>query len=60
MQRRIPAVGGHRRSCQFTIVDGRNHSIQLRRDELDAKFPGLVDALAGHTMASDPQGHTIA
>lgn len=28
-----------------TIVDGRNHSIQLRRDELDAKFPGLIAAL---------------
>ena len=35
-----------------TIVDGRNHSIQLRRAELDAKFPGLIDALAvGHTTA---------
>lgn len=28
-----------------TIVDGRSHSILLRRAELDAKFPGLVDAL---------------
>ena len=34
-----------------TIVDGRNHSIQLRRAELDAKFPGLVEALTGHTTA---------
>ena len=35
-----------------TIVDGRNHSIQLRRAELDAKFPGLIDALvASHTTA---------
>jgi DNA-binding transcriptional ArsR family regulator len=28
-----------------TIAQGRNHSIQLRRAELDEKFPGLVDAL---------------
>ncbi|WP_382306488.1 ArsR/SmtB family transcription factor [Herbiconiux sp. UC225_62] len=28
-----------------TIVDGRSHAIQLRRAELDARFPGLVDAL---------------
>jgi DNA-binding transcriptional ArsR family regulator len=28
-----------------TIVEGRSHAIQLRRDELDARFPGLVDAL---------------
>jgi len=26
-------------------IDGRNHTIQLRRVELDAKFPGLIDAL---------------
>ncbi len=29
----------------LTIVDGRTHAIQLRRRELDARFPGLVDAL---------------
>ena len=29
-----------------TLVDGRTHSIQLRRAELDAKFPGLIAALA--------------
>jgi DNA-binding transcriptional ArsR family regulator len=29
----------------LTIVDGRTHFIQLRRDELDARFPGLLDAL---------------
>lgn len=34
-----------------TIVEGRNHSIQLRRTELDAKFPGLVAALTGHAIA---------
>ena len=34
-----------------TIVEGRSHSLQLRREELDAKFPGLIDALAGHTTA---------
>jgi DNA-binding transcriptional ArsR family regulator len=28
-----------------TIVDGRTHAIQLRRRELDERFPGLVDAL---------------
>jgi DNA-binding transcriptional ArsR family regulator len=28
-----------------TIVAGRSHTIQLRRAELDAKFPGLIDAL---------------
>jgi DNA-binding transcriptional ArsR family regulator len=28
-----------------TIVDGRTHAIQLRRDELDARFPGLIEAL---------------
>lgn len=28
-----------------TIVSGRTHAIQLRREELDAKFPGLIDAL---------------
>jgi DNA-binding transcriptional ArsR family regulator len=29
----------------LTIVKGRTHEIQLRRDELDARFPGLIDAL---------------
>ncbi|BDZ52174.1 transcriptional regulator [Frondihabitans sucicola] len=28
-----------------TLVEGRTHCIQLRRVELDEKFPGLVDAL---------------
>lgn len=28
-----------------TLIDGRTHAIQLRRRELDARFPGLVDAL---------------
>ncbi|MBK4349068.1 ArsR/SmtB family transcription factor [Lacisediminihabitans changchengi] len=28
-----------------TLVDGRTHAIQLRRVELDERFPGLVDAL---------------
>jgi DNA-binding transcriptional ArsR family regulator len=28
-----------------TIVDGRSHWIELRRAELDARFPGLLDAL---------------
>lgn len=28
-----------------TIVHGRTHDIQLRRGELDKKFPGLIDAI---------------
>jgi len=34
-----------------TVVTGRTHAIQMRRAELDAKFPGLIDALTGHTTA---------
>lgn len=37
-----------------TLVEGRNHSIRLRREELDAKFPGLIDALVAGTP---PIGH---
>jgi DNA-binding transcriptional ArsR family regulator len=33
----------------YTIVDGRSHKIQLRRAELDARFPGLLDALISAT-----------
>jgi DNA-binding transcriptional ArsR family regulator len=29
----------------YTLVHGRSHDIQLRRDELDERFPGLLDAL---------------
>jgi DNA-binding transcriptional ArsR family regulator len=29
-----------------TIVHGRTHAIQLRRVELDARFPGLVASLS--------------
>jgi hypothetical protein len=28
-----------------TIVNGRAHDIQLRRQELDERFPGLIAAL---------------
>jgi hypothetical protein len=28
-----------------STVSGRTHVIQLRRRELDEKFPGLIDAL---------------
>lgn len=30
-----------------TIVQGRTHAIQLRRTELDERFPGLVAAVVG-------------
>jgi DNA-binding transcriptional ArsR family regulator len=36
----------------LTIVDGRTHSIQLRRRELDERFPGLVDALIAPSHVS--------
>ncbi|NQX10716.1 helix-turn-helix transcriptional regulator [Microbacteriaceae bacterium VKM Ac-2855] len=29
----------------LTIVDGRTHAIQLRRAELDHRFPGLIAAI---------------
>jgi DNA-binding transcriptional ArsR family regulator len=28
-----------------TTVTGRTHTVELRRAELDARFPGLIDAL---------------
>ena len=28
-----------------TIVSGRTHEIQLRREELDVRFPGLIESL---------------
>ena len=28
-----------------TVIEGRTHTIQLRRAELDARFPGLLDAV---------------
>ncbi|MEV0569527.1 helix-turn-helix transcriptional regulator [Dactylosporangium sp. NPDC050588] len=34
-----------------TVVAGRTHTIELRRDELDARFPGLIDALTATTGA---------
>ncbi|MEO7023956.1 MAG: helix-turn-helix transcriptional regulator [Leifsonia sp.] len=37
-----------------TIVNGRTHDIQLRRDEFDARFPGLLDALI-RSSSPDPQ-----
>jgi DNA-binding transcriptional ArsR family regulator len=30
-----------------TIVHGRTHAIQLRRPELEEKFPGLIEAVLG-------------
>jgi len=38
----------------LTIIDGRTHAIQLRRRELDARFPGLIDALLASSAASGP------
>ncbi|MEU5697178.1 ArsR family transcriptional regulator [Actinosynnema sp. NPDC020468] len=34
-----------------THLDGRNHSIRLRREDLNARFPGLLDAVL-HELAS--------
>jgi DNA-binding transcriptional ArsR family regulator len=39
-----------------TLVAGRTHTIQLRRTELDARFPGLLDAIIDGT--SPPSPHT--
>jgi DNA-binding transcriptional ArsR family regulator len=33
-----------------TVVSGRTHTIQLRKDELAEKFPGLIEA-----VLDDPQ-----
>jgi len=33
-------------------VEGARHYLQLRRDELDARFPGLLDAV----LAAEPAG----
>lgn len=30
-----------------TLIDGRNHAIQLRRAELDERFPGLIASVVG-------------
>ena len=37
-----------------TIVTGRSHEIQLRRDELDAQYPGLIDALVAGNSPECP------
>ncbi|WP_271188962.1 ArsR/SmtB family transcription factor [Dactylosporangium matsuzakiense] len=36
-----------------TVVAGRTHTIELRRDELDIRFPGLIDALTGDATPPD-------
>lgn len=36
----------------LTIVSGRTHAIQLRRRELDERFPGLIEALIAPTPSS--------
>jgi DNA-binding transcriptional ArsR family regulator len=33
------------------IIHGRTHEMRLRRDELDAKFPGLIDAVTRRPAA---------
>lgn len=38
-----------------TIVEGRSHRIQLRRAELDRKFPGLVAALVAAPAGTSPK-----
>jgi DNA-binding transcriptional ArsR family regulator len=35
-----------------TREEGRNRFISLRRDDLDARFPGLLDAVLGATTRS--------
>jgi DNA-binding transcriptional ArsR family regulator len=39
-----------------TTVTGRTHTIELRRAELDARFPGLIDALTAGAGPADPRG----
>ena len=39
----------------LTIVEGRNHVIQLRRAELDLKFPGLIAALIAAPASELPR-----
>jgi DNA-binding transcriptional ArsR family regulator len=38
-----------------TLVTGRTHTIQLRRTELDARFPGLLDAIIDGTAPLGPR-----
>lgn len=38
-----------------TVVVGRTHSVELRRAELDARFPGLIDALTRTAGAPAPE-----
>jgi DNA-binding transcriptional ArsR family regulator len=46
-----------------TTVTGRTHTIELRRSELEARFPGLIDALTApatalHLQPASNPGHT--
>ena len=34
-----------------TTVTGRTHTIELRRDELESRFPGLIEALTRNAPA---------
>jgi DNA-binding transcriptional ArsR family regulator len=38
-----------------TLVTGRTHTIELRRAELDARFPGLLDAVIAGTRPLGPR-----
>jgi DNA-binding transcriptional ArsR family regulator len=40
----------------LTIVSGRTHAIQLRKRELDERFPGLIDALLASGATGGPSG----
>ncbi|MFL0359836.1 ArsR/SmtB family transcription factor [Curtobacterium flaccumfaciens] len=38
-----------------TRVTGREHAVQLRRDALDARWPGLLDTLVAAAVRDDPE-----
>lgn len=47
-----PTVSHHFRTLREagltrTIVDGRTRTIHIRKDDLEARFPGLLDAVLG-------------
>lgn len=34
-------------------IDGRHHSIALRRDDIESRFPGLIGSLTSETAVAD-------